>query len=248
MKILPTKLKKEPLIDAVFEVRFSARISASSVLPGILFRELDGEKNIESLPIAQVPEQIRENDLNLRYAPVKKLAWDNIFIQIGDRSLSVLCRLPYPGWDSFKAKILKIISEISRSGIIQMIERFSLKYIDIISLHGDCQPASLLNLSLMLGNHTLDRETFFLRIEIQKNELIHAISVASHAKAKLQDGSTREGLILDIDSIYNTNNLDFSEWFGDLEQKLDYVHHENKEVFFDCLRDETVQMLEPDYD
>ena len=248
MKQLPTKLKKEPLIDAVFEVRFAAIVSASSVLPGILFRELDGEKSIESLPIAQVPVQIRENDQNLRYAPVTKLAWGNFFVQIGDRSLSVLCKLPYPGWGIFKAAILQIVLAMSRCGIVQLIERFSLKYIDIIDLQGVCRPTSLVNLSLMLGNHTLEGETFALRIEIPDNDLIHAINVASYAKAKLQDGSIKEGLILDIDSIYNTNNVDFAGWISDLEQKLDYLHQANKEVFFDCLRDEAVKMLEPIYD
>lgn len=247
MKQLPTKLKKEPLIDAVFEVRFAAIVSASSVLPGILFRELDGDKSIESLPIAQVPVQIRENDQNLRYAPVTKLAWGNFFVQIGDRSLSVLCKLPYPGWGIFKAAILQIVSAMFRSDIVQLIERFSLKYIDIIDLQGD-RPTSLVNLSLMLGNHTLEGETFALRIEIPGNDLIHAINVASYAKAKLQDGSIKEGLILDIDSIYNTNNAGFAEWNSDLGQKLDYLHQANKQVFFDCLRDETVKMLEPVYD
>jgi hypothetical protein len=35
---LPTKLKKEPLVDAVFELRFYSSAPASSIFPGFFFQ------------------------------------------------------------------------------------------------------------------------------------------------------------------------------------------------------------------
>ena len=60
---LPIKLLKEPLIDAVFELRFMSSISASNVLPGYLFSKLDGKKTIERLPAADFPRPMRDMDL-----------------------------------------------------------------------------------------------------------------------------------------------------------------------------------------
>ena len=56
---LPTNLKKDPLVDAVFEIRFSSSIPASSVVPGILFSKLKGQAQIERLPASDIPSQLR---------------------------------------------------------------------------------------------------------------------------------------------------------------------------------------------
>ena len=77
MQILPKKLKKEPLIDAVFEVRFTSAFPAGGVLPGLLFGNLDGDKKIEQLPLLQLPQVIRDADPNLRFAPLSRLDWGN---------------------------------------------------------------------------------------------------------------------------------------------------------------------------
>jgi uncharacterized protein (TIGR04255 family) len=75
----PTKLKNEPLVDAVFEIRFSSTIPASSVLPGILFAHIKGHPQIDRLPVADIPSQLRTVDPNLRFLPLIRLHWDNSF-------------------------------------------------------------------------------------------------------------------------------------------------------------------------
>jgi hypothetical protein len=47
---LPTKLKKEPLVDAVFELRFSSTVAASNVIPAILLARLKKPPRMERLP------------------------------------------------------------------------------------------------------------------------------------------------------------------------------------------------------
>ncbi len=39
---LPLKVRKEPLVEAVFEMRFDASLPASNILPGVIFGELEG--------------------------------------------------------------------------------------------------------------------------------------------------------------------------------------------------------------
>ena len=129
---LPIKLGKEPLIDAVFEVRFTGTASASDVLPGFLFGRLEGEKSLERLPTANLPKPVRDADPNLHFAPLTRLRWNNFVISISDRSLLVGCTIPYLGWVAFKPAILQIIHTIHEIGIIKNVNRFSVKYTDII--------------------------------------------------------------------------------------------------------------------
>lgn len=245
---LPTKLNKEPLIDAMFEMRFSCSTSASSIVPGYLFGKLDGEKSIERLPTDQLPRPILDSDPNLRFAPLVRLHWDNFIVSIGDRSLAVSCKMPYPGWKIFKPAILRVISELKEIGIVESVQRFSMKYIDLIPVAGIEEQVSAINGTVELGHHTLKGEVFSLRIELPQDDLLHAVQIVSSATANLPDGSAKEGLIVDIDTISNVDNQDFHTWIEKVADKLDSLHLSNKKMFFTCLRPSTIESLEPVYD
>lgn len=73
-KAFPDKLTKEPLIDAVFELRFSSASPAANFLPGFLFAKLEPKEwNIEQLGAAQIPPHIRASDPNLKFQPLQKI-------------------------------------------------------------------------------------------------------------------------------------------------------------------------------
>ncbi len=244
---LPKKLKNEPLIDAIFELRFSSSDSASNILPGFLFGALEGDKKIERLPAAEMPKQLRDSDPNLQFAPQVRLLWTDYVISIGDHNLSIGCKYPYPGWDAFKKAILGIINVVKGIQFIQTVNRFSMKYIDIIPSKGLQEQISLINTSIVIGGHVLEKEHFALRIDIPENEIIHIVNITSSAVAKLQDGSTRNGIIVDIDTIAGAQNQEFEQWIGELPEKLDIIHLANKKMFFKCLNPETIDSLEPVY-
>jgi uncharacterized protein (TIGR04255 family) len=245
---LPIKLGNEPLVDAVFEVRFTSTAPASDVLPGFLFSSLEGDKILERLPTADLPKPVRDADPNLHFAPLTRLRWNNFVISIGDRSLIVGCNTPYPGWAAFKPAILQIIEKIKEIGIIQTVNRFSVKYTDIISSSDIQEQISLIKTSIVLGDHTLEKENFSLRIEIPEDDILHAVNVISSATATLADGSKREGIVIDIDSITNVDNEEFGQWLEQLPDNLEKIHAGNKNMFFKCLPKGTLDSLEPIYE
>ena len=104
---LPTKLNKDPLVDAVFEIRLSSSMPASSVIPGILFDKLKPHPQIERLPASDIPSPIRALNPALQFQPLMRIHWNNSFlVLVGDVSLGLACKMPYPGWQSFKSHIL----------------------------------------------------------------------------------------------------------------------------------------------
>ena len=245
--MLPTKLSKEPLIDAVFEARFTSQAPLSSILPGILF-SLGTGISIEQTPAAALPKQIRDSDPNLRFAPVIKMEWGNFFVLLSDQSVAVACKLPYPGWTSFKTAITRVLELTGSLPLIEQVERYSLKYVDIIESSEIGDQASFVNLKVNLGNQTLEREAFQVRIEVPQGSLINAVQLVSSATATIPDGTIKNGLIIDIDTIQNTNGLVFSELLNGFSDRLDDMHKANKTMFFECLAPATLTSLGPRYD
>lgn len=84
-----------------------------------------------------------------------------------------------------------------------------MKYIDLIPASSPSDQVMAINGTVVLGNHKLKQEIFSLRVEIPKEGLLHAVQITSSATATLQDGSSREGIIVDIDSISDLGSLDF---------------------------------------
>lgn len=248
MQTLPKKLKKEPLIDAVFEVRFTSAFPAGSVLPGLLFGKLVGDKKIEQLPLSQLPQVMRDADPNLRFAPLSRLDWQQFYINVGDRSVSVGFKHPYPGWNSFKPAIIEVMDILNGADILKSVERYSLKYIDLLPATDLREQVSFVNFDVTLAGHKLENEVFQIRLEIPRDGFIHVIQVVSSATATLHTGEARQGLIVDVDTIVNQQGIPFEELLSGFSDKLEVIHQANKKVFFDCLKPQTIMALEPEYD
>lgn len=72
---IPVRLRKEPLLEAFWEMRFAGSSQAvSELLPGMLFKAFQGKyTNLVKLPTSNIPIQVADKDQNLRYAPRLRL-------------------------------------------------------------------------------------------------------------------------------------------------------------------------------
>lgn len=246
---LPTRLKKSPLLDAVFEIRFSSQMPVSSIFPGILYNKLDGEKVIEQQASAQLPKEMRDADPSLQFAPLIRIKWKEYILLISDRSVAVGCKMPYPGWAKFKNTIVQVTKILKEGGIIKSIQRYSIKYVNLIPFPDLKKQVSSVKLQVTLGRHVLEKEIFHFRIEIKQDGYINAVQIVSSAFVTTEDKTTKQGLIVDVDTICNIENKHFNEFISELENNLDGIHKKNKEIFFEwCLTPETLAFLEPLYD
>jgi uncharacterized protein (TIGR04255 family) len=247
---LPKKLGKEPLVEALFEMRFKPKAPASSILPGLVFTKFSGEKKIENLlPLAGLPEQILANLVpNGRYTPLVRIHWNNFMILSSNQSAGLACKLPYPGWtNGFKPAILKLADLIGDAAIVDVVERFSLKYTNIIPFELG-PPRSVVDFTLKIGPHDAATNLFQIRAELPKDNLISIVQIAAEGFATFPDGSTRRGVGIDIDTISIAKAAPFAEFLSGLSGGLEYAHSEAKAIFFGCLKPEALAKLEPLYD
>ena len=243
---LPTKLGQEPLIDAVFEIRFDSVIPASSVFPGILFSGLDGNKTVERLPAADIPQAMKGLDANLRFAPVGRILWGEFFVLYSDNSLAIACKMPYPGWAAFKTTIKRVLDLIQATNIVSNVNRVALKYVDLVERQTLKDQIEAVNLKIELAGHKLTREQFQLRFEIERDECINAIQLIAGVTLSLFNGVQKAGLMVETDTI-KTQALPMTDFMQNLLGQIEGMHSTNKAVFFDILTSATIQSLEPQY-
>jgi uncharacterized protein (TIGR04255 family) len=244
-KSVPKRLRKEPLLEAVWEIRFTSdRESVAELLPGLIYKAIDIEfPKIERLPAADLPSAIVQQDAKLRYVPTVRLEGSPYSIQIGEHVVSLSCRLPYTGWGNFQPKIMELAEILKETSLVTRPERFSLKYIDIISL--PVSPSlKPLRVVVKLGTHDLTSNHVQLRTELRENGFLHIVQIISSAQAVLSTGERFEGLLLDIDTICQREP---GEFWSDFPPLLDRAHQLNKNLFFHILTEETINHLEPEY-
>lgn len=247
---LPTRLRSEPLVDILFEARFESTSPAAAVLPGRLDVLLKDEAIIwKKLPASDMPEAIRLQEPNLRYTPLIQGVMGGFLISLSDQSIIISCSLPYLGWTKFRGTILKVCKALEDVSFIKSYSRCSLRYIDLIPHQNDLNQASLIDISLKLGSTELTDQMFQVRLESRKDEIINIIQLNSSTHVVLnQTQEERRGLLVDVDTIYTHPDEQPSAFIEKLEERLNLLHHQNKETFFSCLTKETIKNLEPEYD
>jgi uncharacterized protein (TIGR04255 family) len=246
---LPSRLKKEPLIDAIFEIRVKNEAPLSSLLPGVLRNELVGGQAIvpERTPAASIPDQFRNSDPQLVYAALLTMQWDKYKILIGDRMVAIACLLPYPGWVEFRQAIQSVMTVLKKAGLVAEVERYSLKYVDLIPGETLADQVKALDWHVNIGGHVVAEEVATLRSEFRIDEYQTIISVQTGAVVNFHGKGTAGGLILDVDSIYNRASMRMEEFMASIADRIDAIHASNKRVFFKCLSAEALKALEPDY-
>lgn len=135
---------------------------------------------------------------------------------------------------------------IKKSEIVISIERFSLKYVNLIEPINGVSGLSLLDSSVRLGPYDLSKVGSTIRTEIVENNTISIVNVVSSAKVVIPGASgALEGLLTRY-SQYPAAKASGSFW-SDFLSQLDTVRSKEKELFFSLLTQATVDRYGPRY-
>lgn len=245
-KVLPTRLRVQPIVDAIAEVRFATSVDASLILPGFLVKSFPGAQ-VRRLPAAEVPEAMRQADENLKHQPLIRVEHENFFFLVGSASLAVGCGLPYPGWTKFESMIHQAIKIADDTGLIATVNRYSLKYSDIIECSTPAEGAEYLDVKASVAGLPIGSNGLDLEFPMHSDGLVHLIKVALLATVHFIDDTSRRGVFISVDSIASETTFamaDFAKRAGELYAVM---HSENKKRFFSCLAEETLQRLGAEY-
>jgi uncharacterized protein (TIGR04255 family) len=245
MNPLPKRLGIVPIIEAVAEIRFEeGKAGGGQLLGGVLYANLQEHyPEVRRLPISEVPMQVRQMDPGLRYSPTQVLAGPSGQIMIGDRVLAVSATSPYPGWAGFREAVLRVWGFAAKNTLVGMIERCSIKYVNLLEQPLGTDHLALTTLSIQAMGRSLSCEPTHLRTEDSNGEVTRVMQVVSQASAQ-SPAEVKHGLAIDLDIIHRGPIVDFWER---REGLLDSLHEIEKRVFFDSLAPETLARLKPEY-
>lgn len=244
---LPTRLSVEPIIDAIMEVRFSASIDASLLLPGLLLQKFGPDVKVEKLPLSEMPESLRQQDPGLRFHPVVRVFHGGFIFLIGTGSVGVGCLLPYPGWVKFREVIRAVIDVLNGARIVDRVLRYSLKYVDLLEFSSSREAFEHLNVSVHFAGVNAADYPLNIGAQIPEGIFIHAIQVGSPAHIRLLDGREKTGTVLTIDTLV-LNEFDFGEFVAGFEERIDAIHLSNKAKFFSFLNDDALKKMGATYE
>ncbi|SRR5229473_6705637 len=238
---LPAKLGKAPVVEVTFEVRFSpAKESTGDVLIGLLYSKFPDYQKVETLPVAAVPRDVRDNDPNLRYLASHRLSTGAKSINVGDRVVVVSDGGPYQGWRDFLPHIAKVLDVVRQTGLAQTVERYSLKFVNVLPPR-DGKQLEQINGRFEIAGRLAPEQGFRFRTEIVSGNFTTIIELIPNARTTSQTES-REGLLVLVDTI---RMLSVEDIWDNSIPRLDELHELLKSAFFELLTVETINSLDP---
>jgi uncharacterized protein (TIGR04255 family) len=200
MELLPRKLKKDPIIEALLEVRFDGR----ELLPELVVGKLASHSQwsgfaAQRLPVADIPAPIRKHDPNFQYQPVLELRGreNTRVVKIGERVFSYHALAPYPGWPTFQQELSNAIEFVFGAVDQFAATRFGFRYINAFTLEHFVADVTALNFEVTVAEKPL-RAPMNLNYELILGEQ-HITIVRLASKQFVQGVAANATAFLDID-------------------------------------------------
>lgn len=248
-KTQPLKLKKEPLVEAVCELRVAGNVALSAFFPGLLFAQHPADvSELQQLPTAMIPEQVRAMQPELAFAPLVRMRFKGVLVMIGERSITVSNPAPYIGWAGFKPLIVEVFTVLLKSTLVRRVERYSLKYTNVLKANETPDSLGALAWSLSVGQLDLNKRATTLRTETLTDGLATIITLTGGVTVQAEGQAPVQGSLIDIDTVCQNNPQDAEGFVASMSSELDRVRRVNKEAFFECLTDEAIHALDPVYE
>lgn len=233
---LPKSITPCPIIDALVEIRFEAGINSNAVF-GVVYNELKEKfEKVETLPILQLPEAVRTEDPKLKYKAYYKISNPEFVVQIGPDVMSISSFPKYVGWERFALTITEILNKVERTPAIKTVRRVGMRYINFFPI--DIYPS--INLIITKKGADIPLEKAVFKTEIKDGDFSSTLQIANQVSLNKNMGS-----IIDIDTS-TSQNLELS--LKNKEKIINQAHTIEKKLFFELLKDEFLQTLQPKYE
>jgi uncharacterized protein (TIGR04255 family) len=228
----------------IFEIRFGSSLaSVPEVLPPELFRRFEGKfSKFVGLPAGSIPLEVRRQQADLAYVPTVSMKGEIDTVNIGEH-VALLARVgSYDGWASFRTSCHDLAGILRETGGVEIIERFSLKAVNIVP-DNDGNGADPLTLTVSVGGEIVRQRGFSCRFEKAHGDVLSITQVTRGVQlADPQNG--RSGTLLAIDVIDLAPPKDF---LRTPEDALDRCHDVLRREFFGMISQEALASYSPEY-
>jgi uncharacterized protein (TIGR04255 family) len=238
MTEIPQRLRKDAIVEALFELRFASR-EFPEVLVGKLVSALGDGMAIERLPMADLPPPMRKADPNFAFLPTLQLKKENRLIRLGDQVVSWHVLPPYPGWENWIKEVSPTVDAacaILRTGFPT---RLGLRYINILNkTDHHVSGIAAMNLSIEVNGRSLSDVNLNYKV-VRRGQSV-TVKIAS---PEFVQGPPRGfSLVIDIDVNTEGSGGPPAGWEG-VQKWIEDAHTTLKEEFFTLWKPEQLRLL-----
>lgn len=240
-KRLPSRIDPCPIVEAIFEARFVSP-QPWATMPGLLFAQIRNRyPEQKSLPVSQMPEEMRRQDPNLIILPLMQFLSESFLIQLGPRVVSLVTKPnAYPGWQAIEKELKWLLERLKEAGFVAETERISARYVDFFQ--GDVFKA--FRLGLQINDKPLRGAQTDITTFLKRGSLSVRLQATNAAIVATKDGPTA-GSVLDIDAWFGPLDADI---FGNGLERFAEAHYAIKGMFFGLIKPGFLSKLNPAYE
>jgi uncharacterized protein (TIGR04255 family) len=240
---LPARIPPDAILEALVEFRFEHADLPELVLGRLLDVPLWAEFSQTRLPAADIPQPLRDSDINLRYQPLVELrkADGSRIAKIGGRVMSYHIVAPYPGWDVFRAEIGLALHEVITKLKSPRFSRVGFRYVNALRPDGhNIRDLRDTNISLKVGNDVITESLVVNYIRSLSPNHTVTVKVAT---PDLVIGPIPAGYSLLCDVDVATKEGNFLTDYAELVAWIDDAHTLEKAEFFAILPEAITKTL-----
>lgn len=226
-------LIKSPIIDSIVEIVFDSNVP-SQALVGIIYQEFkDDFKNIQNLPILQMPTELRAQTPELAAQPNYRLVGSDFTLSIGEGVIYIGCVIDraekqYPGWEVFGKFAHKIVKYLVDSELILSVTKAGVRYVNFFDQTGVIDKT---NVTLEAAGKPVDSQKTNIYYESGEGEKILKVQMAGEATINSPFFGIVQGSIVDI----TTYQLG-SPSLDDVRGVIEALHIYAEDTFFDIVK------------
>jgi len=245
-KTLPTKLAVEPVVNAVFELRFVPTKALQQAIPNLLYAKFAGEvTGVQSLEANLVIHSLDGEDYK-PYLSKLQVGWKGAQVMIGEKTIAVAVEGKYPGGEAFKAAICELFELVFSEGLVQKVERYSVKYVNFFPVGEDSFKFEA-DWKIEVGGFERSSENVLLRAEREDGEYRTITTIGTKVRLKVAENPPREGAVIDIDEICMHPTDDVNEFKKEFPARVAEIRERNKQQFFNCLTQSAIDGMGATY-
>jgi uncharacterized protein (TIGR04255 family) len=190
----PKRLGRNPIIDAIAEVRFSSSIPNDAVIGLVYSKVEDTFGKPENLPVLQIPLPLRESDPNLKYQPCYRFTKPGNVLLVGPHTVA-LSTYPYSDWGAASPILAAVLERLHEARLFERIQRIGLRYVNFFENVNILDHSTLV---LEVRNSSIASQSVSLRTEATSGEFKVVTQILNSATAEVA-GVSKKGSILDLD-------------------------------------------------
>ena len=242
----PRRLKKPPVVEVAWELRYFATPADVELLPGCLYELISAQYPRREVLLPQTPdEHLLAHIPEAAYLPTTAFTSeaDNFSVLIGTRNLCLSSRGLYTGWTSFRQRLGQLLDQWQKCVLPLKATVCVLRYVNFLQLD---QPPSLegLALELRIAGEILKKRPMELLVEFPHplgKQLAH---VATPAEFTLAGSEPQAGTLLAVSAI---GECKAAQDASTLLRQADQLHEMCEDLFYRMIDRKALDSFDPVY-